>query len=81
MDEAVKILSLQNEIEAKLLSGLLDEMKIPHIIRSYRDMAMDGLWQSHTFWGHLEAPEKYADEIIKVYNEMSLPGNLTEPAQ
>lgn len=76
MDDAVKILSFENEIEAKLLSGLLDEVKIPHLLRSYHDLAMDGLWQSHSFWGHLEAPERYREEILKIYNGMSIPGNI-----
>ena len=78
MDEAVKILTFQNEFEAKLLSGLLEEMKIPHLLRSYHDLAMDGLWQSHSFWGHLEAPEKYKDEILKLFTEMSKPGNIQD---
>jgi hypothetical protein len=30
------------------------------------------LWQTKTGWGHLEAPEEYADEIVKIYNEMSV---------
>lgn len=81
MDETVKILSLQNEIEARLLSGLLDEAGIPHILRSYHDLAMDGLWQSHTFWGHVEASEQYKSEILKIYNEMSQPGNISDPIQ
>lgn len=78
MDEVVKIITFNNEIEANLLSGLLDEMKIPHLLRTYHDLAMDGLWQTQSSWGHLEAPEEYRDEILKVYNEMSRPGNIED---
>ncbi|MGE5421212.1 MAG: hypothetical protein ACM3UT_13565 [Chloroflexota bacterium] len=78
MAETVKILTFDNEIEAGLLSGLLDEMNIPHILRSYHDLAMDGLWQAQSSWGHLEAPEKYREEILKVFSEMSRPGNVEE---
>ncbi len=78
MSETVKILTFDNEIEARLLSGLLDEIKIPHILRSYHDLAMDGLWQTQSSWGHLEAPEEFRDEILKIYNEMSRPGNVEE---
>lgn len=78
MAETVKILTFDNEIEARLLSGLLDEMKIPYILRSYHDLAMDGLWQTQSSWGHLEAPEKFRDEILKVFSEMSRPGNMEE---
>jgi len=71
MSAPVKILSFSNEFEAMLLDGLLTEKNIPHIIRSYHDSAYDGLWQTQTSWGHLEAPEEYNDEILEIYNNMS----------
>ena len=66
-----KILDLDNEFEASLLDGLLNERGIPHLIRSFHDSAYDGLWQAHTGWGRLDAPEEFREEIIKIYNEMS----------
>jgi hypothetical protein len=54
-----------------LLDGLLTEKNIPHIIRSYHDSVYDGLWQTQTSWGHLEAPEEYAAEILEIFNTMS----------
>jgi len=71
MERTVKILMLNNQIEAKLLSGLLTEKGIPHIIRSYHDSAYDGLWQYHAGWGHVEAPAEYGEEIISIYNAMA----------
>lgn len=71
MDKAVKILDLENEMDAILLDGLLTEKGIPHLIRSYHDSAMDGLWQHQSGWGHLEAPEKFREEIIRIYEGMS----------
>ncbi len=61
----------KNEIEAMLLDEILTEKEIPHIIRSYRDSAYDGLWQTKSGWGHIEAPVEYADEIHRIYNQMS----------
>lgn len=69
---AVKILVLNNEIEAKLLSGLLKEKSIPHLIRSYHDSVYDGLFQMQSGWGHLEAPEEFRDEIIKIFDGMAV---------
>lgn len=69
---SVKILSFNNEFEAKLLNGILNDKEIPHIIRSYHDSAYDGLWQSQSGWGHLEAPEEYREEILQIFIEMSL---------
>ena len=71
MSNPVKILTLNNEIEAMLLDEILTDKQIPHIIRSYRDTAYDGLWQTPTSWGHLEAPEENREEIMQIYNEMS----------
>jgi hypothetical protein len=71
MSKPVKILMLQNEIEAMLLDEILTDKKIPHLIRSYHDSAYDGLWQSQSGWGHLEASEEFREEIMKTYSEMS----------
>jgi hypothetical protein len=75
MIKSVKILVLKNAIEANLLDGILNEKGIPHIIHSYHDSAYDGLWQTQSAWGHLEAPEKNKEEILDIYHEMSLPEN------
>jgi hypothetical protein len=71
MTNTVKILVFKNEIESLLLDEILNEKNIPHIIRSYHDSALDGLWQTQTAWGHVEASEEYREEILKIYNEMS----------
>jgi hypothetical protein len=71
MSKPVKILSFKNEIEAMLLDEILSAKLIPHIIRSYRDSAYDGLWQTQTAWGHLEAAEENREEILLTYEEMS----------
>jgi hypothetical protein len=71
MSKTVKILILNNGIEANLLDGLLKERNIPHLIRSYHDSAYDGLWQYHTGWGQIDAPEEFKEEIIMIYNGMS----------
>jgi hypothetical protein len=67
----VKVLVFNNEFEAKLLDEVLNEKNIPHLIRSYHDSAYDGLWQMQSNWGHLEAPEKFREEILLIYSQMS----------
>jgi hypothetical protein len=71
MSSQVKILMFKNQIEAMLLDEILTEKQIPHLIRSYHDSAYDGLWQLQTGWGHIEAPEEFADEILETYNHMA----------
>ncbi|MCJ7448937.1 MAG: hypothetical protein MUO72_14720 [Bacteroidales bacterium] len=78
MKRTVRILVLKSEIEARLLSGLLDQKNIPHMLRSYHDSAYDGMWQTQTCWGFLNADEENREEILKIYREMSLPENMTE---
>ena len=68
MGKTVKILEFDNEIQAGRLSEILTEKDIPHLLRTYHDSAYDGLWQSNAGWGHLEAPEEFAEEIKKVFN-------------
>lgn len=78
MADTVKILIIKNQVEASLLDEILKERDIPHIIKSYHDLAYDGLWQTPTAWGQLDAPEEFKEEILKLYEEMSLPENLSE---
>jgi hypothetical protein len=70
MEKLEKILFFKNEFEAKLLDEILNEKDIPHIIRSYHDSAYDGLWQTQSGWGHLEAPLHYQEEILEIYSKM-----------
>lgn len=71
MRELARILMLKNEFEAALLEEILKDKGIPHIIKSYHDSVYDGLWQTPTGWGQVEAPESYRDEIISIYNNLS----------
>jgi hypothetical protein len=65
-----KILSLSNEIEAIRIKELLDNHKIPHVIRSFRDTAYDGLFQHQYGWGVLEADEANEDKILELVKDV-----------
>jgi hypothetical protein len=54
-----------------LLDDILKERNIPHIMKSYHDSAYDGLWQTQSGWGQIDAPEEYRDEIMDIFNNMS----------
>jgi len=77
MEKPVKILVINNAIEASLLDEILTEKGIPHMIRSYHDSAYDGLWQTPSCWGQLDAMEKDREEILKIYREMLSHDNET----
>jgi hypothetical protein len=77
MDEFKKIIVLDNEIEAQLMSSVLTERNIPHRLKSYHDSAYDGIFQAHKGWGHIEAPLSYKEEIIAIRADLPVK-NLKE---
>jgi hypothetical protein len=66
MDDYVKVIVLDNEIEAQLLDSILSERDIPHLMVSYHDTAYDGLFQTQKGWGHVSAPARFKQEILEI---------------
>ena len=73
MEKYEKIAVLGNEIQAQLLDDVLTQRNIPHMMRSYHDSAYNGLFQYSKGWGHVEAPEKYKDEILEIIDNLNQP--------
>ena len=70
MDRFVKIVVLDNDVQASILDSMLTEHGIPHLTRSYHDSAYDGLFQAARGWGCIEAPEKFKPEILNILNHL-----------
>ena len=70
MEKTIPVLTLKNGIEAEMMKSILDEKGIPHIIRSYYDSAYDGIFQTQTAWGEIEALPEYAEKIRAIYNAL-----------
>jgi XTP/dITP diphosphohydrolase len=68
-----KTVLLENEVQAELIDGMLEEKGIPHIIRSYRESAFDGLFQATKGWGHIEAHPRHREAILAMLNDLSHP--------
>ncbi len=66
----IKILKLDNEVEAQLMKNSLEERNIPHMVRSYHDSAYDGIYQFQKGWGVILAPESFKEEITEIYNDI-----------
>jgi len=77
MTRPKRIAVLDNEIQAQLLSALLDEEGIPHLLRSYHDSAYDGLFQAERGWGHIEADETHEARIVELLAELKEGGPRT----
>jgi hypothetical protein len=70
MEDLERIVNLDNEFIGQLMESILKERNIPHILRRYHDTAYDGLFENTQGWGSIEAPLKYRDEIVGIYNEI-----------
>ena len=70
MEDYIKAVTLDNEIEAGLLESILSERGIPHRMRSYHDTAYDGLFQAQKGWGCINAPESYREEIKEILSDV-----------
>ena len=70
MADYQRILNLENELEAGLIKTALEDKGIPYHIRTYHDLAYDGLFQAQLGWGYLEAPAEYKEEIKIIYKEL-----------
>ena len=60
-----KIAPIGNEVEAMCLASELRRQGIPFLMRSYHDSAYDGLFQTHSGWGHVEAAAEHRDAILE----------------
>ena len=70
MESYEKILVLNNEFEANLLEEVLSDRKIPHGIVTSDDTALGGIIEMEFGWGYVEAPERFRDIILSIYNEI-----------
>jgi len=66
----IKIIVLENGIEAQLIGSILEQREIPHRVRSYYDTAYDGLFQIQKGWGKLYAPQPYKEKILQIIEEV-----------
>ena len=71
MEEMKRAAVLENAVQAQLLDSILTERNIPHVMVSYRDSAYDGIYQLRRGWGHVEAPERYREEIAAILEDLS----------
>ena len=54
---------LQNQAEAAVLHGILEQDGVPHYIRSFNDRAYDALWQFQDGWGYVETDARFASGV------------------
>jgi len=70
MERIVDLAALEDDVEASLLDGILNERKIPHFMVSFWDVAYDGIFQFQHGWGVVRGPEEYGDEVRRLLTEL-----------
>jgi ribosomal protein L40E len=65
-----KVAVLDNEVQAELMDGVLSGRGIPHIMQTYHDSALDGLYQMGKGWGVILAPASFREEILAALAEI-----------
>jgi hypothetical protein len=70
MADERKVVILNNQSEAQLIEAVLLEKKIPHVIRTYEDIALDGIYQFQQGWGHVETPPQYLEQVREIYHDL-----------
>lgn len=75
MDDLQKIAVLENEVEANLLASILKERNIPHIIKSYHDVAYNGIFQFQKGWGHINSTLVHKGIILEILEDIRKQGS------
>lgn len=71
METFVKIIQLNNAFEAERMREILEGNEIPFSIIPRPESALGGITRMEFGWGYLEAPEKYREQILEYYNELT----------
>jgi hypothetical protein len=74
--EYVVVAVLANEFEARLLEAVLQDREIPHRLRSYHDIAYDGLFQASLGWGAIYATASNREEILDILADIRKPQEM-----
>ncbi len=81
MSGMIKILSLNNEVEACFLEAVLKEKNIPYLLKKFHDTAYDGIYEVQFGWGMIEAREENREEIKRYYDEIVKKENIRQDSK
>jgi hypothetical protein len=70
MEELVRIATVENEVEARLLESMLSQQGIPFRLRTFHDSALDGIYQLQNGWGYVSAPPEYRETVLRILKNL-----------
>jgi hypothetical protein len=65
-----RIAILANEVEAERLDLELENRQIPHLLASFVDSALDGLYQLGHGWGYVEAAPENREAVLSILRDI-----------
>ena len=68
-EKFVRLRVVQSLFEGQRMQALLQAAKIPTMLNSYGDTALDGLYQTQKGWGEIRVPESRKAEAQKILDE------------
>jgi len=66
----IRIVVIENVIEAQVVSNALRQEGIPYELRSYHDTAYDGLFQTQLGWGELRTPRIFGEQALAIIRKI-----------
>jgi hypothetical protein len=65
-----KLITLDNQFQADLLTDALGKASIPFLVREYKDTAYDGLFVTQKGWGTVMVDEARLGEAEGIVNDL-----------
>jgi hypothetical protein len=65
-----KLITLDNQFQADLLTDALGKAEIPFLVREYKDTAYDGLFVTQKGWGTVMVEETSLEEAKVIAEEL-----------
>ena len=65
-----KLITLDNQFQADLLTDALVKAEIPFLVREYKDTAYDGLFVTQKGWGTIMVEESKLDEARDISGDL-----------
>jgi hypothetical protein len=65
-----KLITLDNQFQADLLTDALGKAEIPFLVREYKDTAYDGLFVTQKGWGTVMVEESKLDEARAISQDL-----------
>lgn len=66
-----RVAVLENEVQAQRVAAALADRDIPHVLKSYHDSALDGIFQNQRGWGHVETSAEHRQAVLDIVRDLA----------